>query len=71
MLMTLSSNGVLSGLNFRNKQWIPLLDLADSYPDTFANFWVVGVMENELLAIEMPSNCDSPPASIKRIYKKV
>jgi hypothetical protein len=58
MLLVLNSNGVLSGLNFKNSQWVPMLDLRDRYPDTFNNFWVVGIQENELMYIEMPSNCE-------------
>ena len=28
-------------------------------------------MENELLAIQMPSNCDTPPLSMKNVYKRI
>ena len=56
MLATLSVDGVLSALNFKNNQWVPVLDLSDSFPNTYENFWVVGVMENELVAIEMPND---------------
>ena len=71
MLATLSQNGVLSGLNFKNNQWVPILDLRDTFPETFENFWVVGIVEHEMVAIEMPSNCDSPPLSMKNVYKRI
>jgi hypothetical protein len=35
MLATLSLDGVLSALNFKNNQWVPILDLSDSFPETF------------------------------------
>ena len=71
LLATLSIDGVLSALNFKNNQWVPILDLSDTYPDTFSNFWVVGLMETELVAIEMPNDCDTPPLSMKNVYKRI
>ena len=71
MLTALSSNGVISGLNFKNNQWVPILDLTTAYPDTFQNFWVVGLMGDELLAVEMPKNCDSPPLQIRSVTKRI
>jgi len=51
MLTIMDSNGLVSGLNFRNWKWLPLIDLKIQFHDHFKQIWVVGFMENELLAI--------------------
>jgi hypothetical protein len=34
------------------------LDLKKEYPETYKQFWIVGFMENEMLAIQMPQSID-------------
>jgi hypothetical protein len=33
--MTVNDNGLVTGFNHQNNQWIPLLDLKIAFPDTF------------------------------------
>ena len=58
MLSSMDDNGIVSGFNPKTKQWTPLLDLKEKYPETFQTVWIVGFMEGEMLAIQVPSNCD-------------
>ena len=67
----MDDNGVISALNFRNMQWSPIIDLKQRYPGTYKNFWIVGLMENELLAIEMTSGLEQPPLTLKNKHKVV
>lgn len=67
----MDDNGVISSLNFKNMQWTPILDLKIKYPSTYKNFWIVGLMENELLAIEMTTGLDQPPLSLKNKHKVI
>ena len=69
MLASMDDKGVISALNFKNKQWMPILDLKIRYPKTYNNFWIVGIMENELLVIEMPVSGEQPPLTLKNKHK--
>lgn len=74
LLCTMNDNGVVSALNMKIEQWIPILDLKSIYTETYSNFnfWVAGLMENELFVLELPSHAEQP--SIKRtktIYKRI
>ena len=72
MPMSYDDNGVLSGFNFQNKTWMPLLDLKCEFPSTYKNFWIVGIAENELLAIEMPKNSEAGPSlKLRSFYKRI
>lgn len=70
-LSTMDDNGVISALNFKTFHWSPILDLKLRYPSTYKNFWVVGLLENELLAIEMANGVDQPPLTLKNKHKVV
>lgn len=70
MLISMDDNGIVSGFNSKIKQWTPICDLKNKYPETYNTVWIVGFMENEMLAIQVPSNCDQPPMSLKSLYKK-
>jgi len=61
MLSTMDDNGVLSGFNYYTQQWVPVLDLKKRFTESFRNFWVVGILEHELLGIEMQSGLIQPP----------
>ena len=67
----MDDNGIVSGLNQKTKQWLPLVDLKVKYPDTFFNIWIVGFMENLMLAIEIPRDCEQPPLTMRNISKKI
>lgn len=71
MLIVMNDNGVISGLNFKINQWVPLKDMKTKYQETYKNFWIVGFMENDLLALELPSGLEQPPLKMKSIYKKI
>jgi hypothetical protein len=51
MLISMDDNGIVSGFNSKIKQWTPICDLKNKYPETFNTVWIVGFMENEMLAI--------------------
>lgn len=67
----MDDNGIISGFNNKTSQWLPLLDLKMKYPETFFNIWVVGFMDNILLAIEIPRDCEQPPLTMRNVYKKI
>ena len=71
MLITMDSNGLITGLNLRNCQWVPLLDLKLKFHENFRQIWIVGFMENELLAIQMLRNEEQPPLSMKSKNRKI
>jgi hypothetical protein len=62
-LYTYDNEGVVRCLNFSNFQWIPALDFKLKFPDTYSQFWIVGVCEGEILAIELPKNYSVPHMS--------
>jgi hypothetical protein len=71
MLSVLGSNGVLSGLNLNNNQWIPLLDLKNRQDQSYKQTWVVGIQNGELLSIQLPSGEDQPPVHLKHHIKVI
>jgi len=71
MLITLDNMGVISGFDFRNSQWIPLLDLKNKFPETYHRVWVVGFMENSLMYIELAKDQIQPHESLKSKYKRL
>lgn len=67
----MDDNGVVSAFSQKTKQWTPILDLKGKYPETYDNVWIVGFMDNSLLAIEIPRNCEQPPLTMRNVYKKI
>ena len=67
----MDDNGIVSGFSSKTQQWLPLLDLKVKYPETYFNVWIVGFMENLMLAIDIPSGCEQPPLTMRNVYKKV
>ena len=67
----MDDNGIVSGFSSKTQQWLPLLDLKVKYPETYFNVWIVGFMENLMLAIEIPNGCEQPPLTMRNVYKKV
>lgn len=59
--ITFDSDGILRAFNFRNQQWIPILDFKNKHADIFEKLWIVGVTDGEVLAIELPSREVSVP----------
>lgn len=54
----MNDNGLLSALNMKIEQWIPILDLKMKYAEEYKNFWVSGVMDNELLVLTLPEGSE-------------
>lgn len=71
MLTSLDDHGILTGFDFQMKQFVPLLDLKVRYPITFKQIWVVGISDNELLVIELPTDHSQPHLKMKSLYKKI
>ena len=69
MLVVKDDFGVLSSFNFKNKQWIPILDLKQKFEQTYKNIWIVGFMDHQLMYIELPRGCDQPPDQMRAKYK--
>lgn len=71
MLSSLDDHGVLTGFDFQMKQFVPLLDLKVKYPLTFKQIWVVGISDNEILAIDLPNDHTQPHMKMKNLYKRI
>ena len=71
LLCTLNDNGLLSGLNMKIEQWMPILDLKLQYTESYKNFWVAGVMDNELLVLRLPDHVEQPPIMRVKTYKRI
>jgi Minichromosome loss protein, Mcl1, middle region len=59
-LFTFDSEGVFRGLNFRNYQWSPVFDFKYKLPQTYTQLWIVGVVDGEIMALEMPKGYVAP-----------
>lgn len=53
-LMSFDSEGIMRAFTFASQQWSPVYDFRARHQDIFAQIWVVGVMDGEVLAIVMP-----------------
>ena len=71
MLSSLDDNGILTAFDFKLKQFIPILDLKVTYPVEYRQIWVVGICDNELLAIELPYDHVQPHLRMKNLYKRI
>jgi chromosome transmission fidelity protein 4 len=60
-IFTYDNEGVLRCQNPQNKLWIPILDFKQKYPAAYANMWIVGMCEGEVLAIELAKGYNVPP----------
>ena len=41
------------------------------FGETYKNFWVGGVMDNELLVLRLPDHVDQPPIMRAKTYKRI
>lgn len=53
LLVSFDEEGVMRAFNFINEQWSPIMDFKQRHADVYAQLWIVGVTEDEVLAIEM------------------
>lgn len=58
--MTFDTEGIVRAFSFTSQQWSPVFDFKQRYSDIYANIWIVGVMDNEILAIVKPSEGMTP-----------
>jgi hypothetical protein len=58
--MTFDTEGIVRAFIFSSQQWAPVFDFKQRYSDIYANIWIVGVMDNEILAIVKPSEGMAP-----------
>lgn len=56
MLISVDDKGVVTALNMRNHQWVPILDLKSKFPRSYDQIWTVGFMEHEMMYIELQKN---------------
>ena len=60
-LFSYDGEGIIRCLNMETKNWTPILDFKMSYPHIMANqMWIVGICEQEVLAIELPKGYAAP-----------
>ena len=71
MLITMDDFGIVSGFNYKNQQWIPLIDLKDQFTDNYKYIWIVGFMENYMMYIELLKDQVQPHESMRSKYKKI
>ena len=57
-------------LNPSNNQWIPALDFRIRCPNNYAQLWIVGITEGEVLAIELPKGYLAPHLNQKSMIKR-
>ena len=69
----MDSYGVISGFNYKNQQWIPLLDLKEKFTEKYdmSRIWIVGLGEKSLMFIELAKDQIQPHESLKSKYKKI
>jgi hypothetical protein len=58
--MTFDTEGIVRAFSFTSQQWSPVFDFKQRYSDIYTNIWIVGVMDNEILAIVKPSEGMAP-----------
>ena len=61
MFTIIDSYGVVSGFNFKNSNFLPLLDLKEKFPNHYRQIWTVGFLENEMLYVQMLKGEEQPP----------
>lgn len=71
MLITMDDKAVISGLNFKEEQWIPIFDLKQKFPKSFDRIWIVGFMEHKLMYIELQGDQLQPHEQLKSKYKQI
>ena len=54
MLIVGNNFGTISGLNYKNKKWTPILDLKHKYPKDYRSLWIIGITDGDLIGIMMP-----------------
>ena len=65
MLIIANNLGTISGLNYKNKKWTPLLDLKRKYPKDYRSMWIIGFTDGELIGIMMPRGFEQPTVAMK------
>lgn len=68
--MSLSDAGVVSTLSLESGWWHPILDLKVNMPASAGQLWLVGFLENEMLAIVLPEGFTQPTLKMKTLVKK-
>ena len=68
-LFSFDSEGVMRYFSFTSEQWMPVLDFKQRHAEIFAQLWIVGVSESEVLAIEMARNHQAPLIAQKNSIK--
>ena len=48
-----------------------MIDLRILHPNSFSNFWIVGICEDELLAIELPKNYAAPHLNQRTMVRTI
>lgn len=69
MLISVDDKGVVTALNMRNHQWIPILDLKTKFPRNYDSIWTVGFMDHEMMYIELQRDQIQPHEQLKSKYK--
>lgn len=59
-LMTFDTDGVMRSFNSSNNQWAPVFDFKTNHLEISGNIWIVGVMEQEILAIVIQNDAPVP-----------
>ena len=69
-IFTYDNEGIVRMLNPVNNQWIPALDFNQVHLQNSNGLWIVGIYENEVLAIELPKNYQAPPPNLKSFVRR-
>ena len=64
-LFTLDTEGVLRALNPHNMLWVPVLNFRTEKMTNYSNIWMVGISENDVMAIEVAKGYAVPHINLK------
>jgi hypothetical protein len=64
-LFSFDTEGVMRSFSFVSEQWTPSLDFKNRFNDIFSSLWIVGVSEQEVLAIKMLADHQAPMVTQK------
>ena len=70
-LCSYDNEGLFRLLHFSSLHWVPVLDFKLRFPAVYNQFWVVGVCESEVLAIELPKNYAVPHPTLKNAVRRL
>lgn len=58
-------------MNPVNNHWVPAIDFKQKLKNNNYNqLWIVGISENEILAIELPKGYMAPPPNLKSFIRR-